>query len=64
VEIQSYFFLKNFMKKHEFSELVIKKVSKVPLISRPYWLKVFNEVKTEGIENFKTLLYFTQNTFI
>jgi len=52
------------MKKHEFSELIINKVLKVPVISRPYWLKVFNEVKTEGIEKFKTLLHFTQNTFI
>jgi len=57
------FLLKNSMKKHAFSELVINKVSKVSVIS-PYWPKVFNEVKTKGIEKFKTLLYLTQNTFI
>lgn len=53
-----------FYEKQAFSELVINKVSKVSVISRPYWPKVFNEVKTKGIEKFKTLLYLTQNTFI
>lgn len=57
MKIQGCFFWKILCEKHEFSVLVINKVLKVSVISWPFWLKVFNEVKTKGIEKFKILLY-------